>query len=340
MLHHIVFGKIGTPDATCGGSAERFYAEGEERLALRLPAGYGYANRATDRWYLLYMLMNHKPTRLDGYVRYTVSYATGTKLTPVKPIWLDVRNCKGADPSYDVPGTGKRFSTHTERFSWTSPESGRIVAGGGHLHGGGVRLDLVNATCGTQLFSSRPTWGGPVPRPILHEPGPTRMSQFRSDAGIPVAAGQTLELRSVYDNGRPHTRAMGIMILYLASSAVSGCQGVPELDVDLGRPSYPPVFSFPLPRAPSGPVARDVRSSWVGDFRYQYERVSLRRGTTFTWTFIGSTQHDVTLVRGPVGFSTPWTLAGTYSRTFTKRGTYEFFCSLHPAQMTQKIVVR
>ncbi|HSO01430.1 MAG TPA: hypothetical protein VLS46_02785, partial [Gaiellaceae bacterium] len=34
MLHHIVFAKLGVPDYTCGGAAERFFAEGEERLAL------------------------------------------------------------------------------------------------------------------------------------------------------------------------------------------------------------------------------------------------------------------------------------------------------------------
>ena len=50
MLHHIVFAKVGVPDYTCGGAAERFFAEGEERLALSLPRGYGYPNRATDRW--------------------------------------------------------------------------------------------------------------------------------------------------------------------------------------------------------------------------------------------------------------------------------------------------
>ena len=166
------------------------------------------------------------------------------------------------------------------------------------------------------------------------------MSQFRSQEGIPVAAGQRLVLRSVYDNGAPHTRAMGIFITYLAPGPVSGCLPTPPLTVDRGKPTYPPSFSFPLPKQPSGPVVRNVTSSWVGDNRYQYERVSVPLGTTFTWNFIGTRQHDVTLVRGPVGFSTPWTLVGTYSRTFTKRGTYELFCSLHPSQMTQKIVVR
>lgn len=340
MLHHIVLGKLGTPDATCGGGAERFYAEGEERTQLRLPAGYGYPNKATDRWYLLYMLMNHRPRTLEGYVRYTVTYVTGETLTPVKPVWLDVRNCTGLDPSFDVPGTGRRFSAYVRTMDWTAPQSGRIVAGGGHLHGGGIRLELHNATCSTTPFVSEPTWGGPVPHPILHEPGPTHMSQFTSADGIPVAAGQTLRLTAVYDNGAPHTRTMGIMLLYVAPGQVTGCAPTPKLVVDLGHPSYPPVFSFPLPVQPKGTVATGVTSSTVREFGFQHPLVSLALGATFTWFFTGSVYHDVTLVSGPVGFSSPWTLAGTFSHRFTRRGVYKLFCSLHPAQMSQIIVVR
>jgi plastocyanin len=340
MLHHIVFGKIGATDATCGGSTQRFYAEGEERTALRLPAGYGLPNKGTDRWYLLYMLMNHKPKTLTGYVRYTVTYVMGETLTPVSPVWLDVRNCTGLDPSFDVPGTGKRFSAYVRTMDWIAPQSGRIVAAGGHLHGGGIRLELHNTTCSTMPFVSEPTWGGPVPHPILHEPGPTHMSQFTSAEGIPVAAGQTLRLTAVYDNGAPHTRTMGIMILYMATGQVTGCGPTPKLDIDLGHPSYPPVFTFPLPVQPVGKVARGVTSSNVQEFGFEHPLVSLALGTTFTWEFSGNVLHDVTLVSGPVGFSSPWTLAGSFSHRFTRRGVYKLFCSLHPAQMSQIIVVR
>ncbi len=79
MLHHIVFAKVGVPDYTCGGFTQRFFAEGEERLALALPRGYGYPNRATDRWALLYMLMNHRPETLKGYIRYRVRYSPGRR---------------------------------------------------------------------------------------------------------------------------------------------------------------------------------------------------------------------------------------------------------------------
>jgi hypothetical protein len=341
MLHHVVFARLGARDATCGSPAERFYAMGEERTELRLPPGYGYANRGSDSWGLVYMLMNHRKQRLTGFVRYHVRYVTGEALTPVRPYWLDVRNCTGPDPVFDVPGGGKRFSTFTKRAVFTIPEAGRIVAGGAHLHGGGVRLELRNATCGRELFTSRPTWGGPRPKPLLHEPGPSKMSQFTSAEGIPVAAGQTLRLSAVYDNERPHTRAMGITLVYLAPDArVAGCGAVPTLDVDLGRPSAPPPFTMPLPRAPGGPLAAGVSATWVGDFRYGHERIRLRRGTTFTWRFRGATQHDVTVVGGPVGFSSPWTLRGEFRHTFRKTGTYRLFCSLHPARMTQVVEVR
>lgn len=71
MLHHIVFAK-GSPDYTCANlPAQRFYAEGEELAAMVLPTGFGYPNRASDRWGLLYMLMNHHASSETVQIRYT-----------------------------------------------------------------------------------------------------------------------------------------------------------------------------------------------------------------------------------------------------------------------------
>jgi plastocyanin len=86
-------------------------------------------------------------------------------------------------------------------------------------------------------------------------------------------------------------------------------------------------------------VSRATSTS-VDDFRYGVERISLPRGTTFTWRFRGAFEHDVTVVGGPEGFSAPWTLAGTFTHRFTKPGRYRLFCSLHPAKMVQQITVR
>ena len=340
MLHHIVFAKVGVPDYTCGGAAERFFAEGEERLALSLPRGYGYANKATDRWGLLYMLMNHKPQRLNGFIRYTVRYVTGEALTPVKPVWLDVRNCTGPDPVFDVPGGGRRFSTFTKTAGFTMPESGRLVSGGGHLHGGGVRLELRNSTCGTKPFESRPTWGGPKPKPLLHEPGPTKMSAFRTTAGIPVAKGDRLAAgRGLRQLGAAHAGDGDHAALPRAGSRQ-------RLRRDAGarhrpRPSLRPAGVLDAAAARAEGHGLDARSRPGSATSATAPSGSCSSAARrFTWRFRGSVQHDVTVVGGPVGFSAPWTQTGTFKHRFTKAGTYRLFCSLHPAKMVQQITVR
>ncbi len=341
MLHHVVFAKVRARDYTCPDSiAERFYAEGEERMVMALPPGYGYANAAGDLWGLVYMLMNHHKHAQSVSVRYTVTYVTGQALTPVRPIWLDVHNCE-TDPIFTVPGTGGKGSTYSRSSDFRLPVSGRIVAGGGHLHGGGVRLDLADTTCGERLFQSLPTWGGVMPMPMMHEPGPTHMSRFESPTGIPVSAGDVLRLTAVYDDSIPHMRVMGIMLLFFAPGAVGdGCAPVPPLQVDLGSPG-PPTPSMPLTllRRPSGPIAQNITSTTVSDYRYGAQRVLLHLGQTFRWRFVGKVAHDVTLATGPVGIASPSLRSGSFSVRFTRAGTYNFYCSLHPARMTQTIVV-
>ena len=343
MLHHVVFAKVARRDLTCGSfgglPAERFFAQGEERYSLAFPAGYGYPNAGADIWGMVYMLMNHHKRTETVHVRYTVRYVTDEQLTPVTPVWLDIRNCS-PDPVWDVPGTGGRGSTSTRSVDYAMPMSGRLVAGGAHLHGGGVKLELADATCARTLFTSLPTWKNLQPKPLLHEEGPSHMSAFVTPEGLPVAAGDRLRLSAVYDNSIPHTRVMGIMMVYLAQAEVTGCPDVPAPVIDLGEPSAPPLLKLPLPTQPRGPAKR-VTKTWVGDYKFGQPRVTLRPGTRFTWQFIGSEDHNVTLANGPVGFSSPSLRGGaTFSYRFARAGRYELFCSLHPVAMSQVVTVR
>jgi plastocyanin len=166
------------------------------------------------------------------------------------------------------------------------------------------------------------------------------MSTFSSAEGIPVAAGDKLRLTATYDDSLPHVRVMGIMLLYLVPGTVSRCQGVPALPADPeSSPSAPPRITVPLLVQPKGPAIPSL-SSYVGDFQFARGRVTIRRGATFTWRFIGPSLHDVTLANGPVGFASPSVTAGHYRFRFTVPGTYRLFCSLHPALMTQVVIVR
>jgi plastocyanin len=53
-------------------------------------------------------------------------------------------------------------------------------------------------------------------------------------------------------------------------------------------------------------------------------------GTTVVWTNHDGTPHTVTAGDGTT-FASPSVAPGkAYSRTFSKRGTFEFYCSVHP----------
>ncbi len=287
------------------------------------------------------MLMNHHNRAESVTVRYTVTYVTGQALTPVRPIWLDVHNCT-TDPIFTVPGTGGKGSTVSRSADFRMPVSGRLVAGGGHLHGGGVRLDLTDTTCHERLFQSLPTWGGAMPMPMMHEPGPTHMSRFESPTGIPVAAGDTLRLTAVYDDSAaPHARDGDHAALLRPRGRrrrLRACAAAPDRP-RLTRASHA-LDAADAPARPSGPVAKHITSTTVRDFRYGAQRILLRIGQTFRWRFVGTVEHDVTLATGPVGIASPSMKSGSFSFRFTRAGTYNFYCSLHPAQMTQTIVVR
>jgi plastocyanin len=364
MLHHILFLNLGngSKPASVGNS---FYGDGEERAKLDLPAGYGYPVAADDRWAMVWMLMNHRLEADSVLIRYRITWDTDPSLTPVVPVGFDASHLRQG-LVYDVPGGGRPGSTHTRTMTRPSPVTGRIVGGLGHVHGGAKGLELSQPTCADRVvYASKPTWGRRTHpfynvKPILHEPGPIDMSRFISAEGIPVVQGQPLKLTSRYDAHRPHTRVMGLMVVYIApdESVTDGCGPLPG-DVQTLRTSTrgrakPPAFRVPLTgldddgRAitiarPPGPwtVFDGNATVDVDGFRYSRRNVSVPRGATVTWRFPGQTLHDVTLADGPYGFSSNHLARGDeFSIRLKRRGTYKLFCSLHPVQMTQVVKVR
>jgi hypothetical protein len=380
MLHHIVFAKIGPKNPACGSYtafdsktqlpalAEPFYGNGEERNVLVLPPGYGYPVAKGDVWTMAWMLMNHRPKADAALIRYTVTWEDAdAPLKPVLPIWLDVENCR-ADPVYDVPGSGKP-AVHERRYEVPAPASGRIVAAGGHVHGGAKDLILSQPECGNrEIFRSTPAWGTSdhqfyKVRPILHEPGPISMSGMLSTEGFPVRQGDRIRLTSRYDNTRPHTRVMGISVVYLAPGEVTERCGPPPSDLQVIQPAdlagtpyrtRTPAFTVPLTgvgpngRAvsisrPPGATTALADGSTLGVRNYSLGRPNVRvaKGSRLNWRFNSATLHNVTLANGPRGFSSPNLNDGRkFGFKFKVPGTYRMFCGLHPVSMTQTVTVR
>lgn len=386
MLHHIVFANLGRRlgekhDRTCStftgldsktkipALAERFFAAGEERAKLGFPAGYGYRIDKGDTWFMTWMLMNHRKQADTAYIQYHVTVDTNPSLTATNPYWLDVKNCL-SDPVFDAPGGGRPGSTFSIASDFRVPESGRIVAGGGHVHGGAKDLTFSEPDCGDRtVYVSRPAWGTSDNafynvKPVLHEPGPIAMSGFISGQGYPVARGQRLRVTARYDDARTHTRAMGIGVVFIAPDpSVAGC-GPPPDDVFEYLTNQPhrkraPRFTVPLIGLNSSGRAVEIakppgRVTWLGrggtieagDLFFRGPRggspnVAIPTGATLRWRFDGSTLHNVTVANGPRGFSSRHLSDGrVFKERFKRPGTYKIFCALHPVSMTQVVEVR
>jgi plastocyanin len=379
MLHHIVFLTLGAQNTACKNYtafdanqklpalATPLYGAGEERNTLVLPPGYGLKLGADDPWLMTWMLMNHKKTEDKAFIQWKVTTTTDP-VKDVHPYWLDVKNCN-ADPIFSVPGGGKPGSTYTKRYDLTMPESGHIVAAGGHVHGGAKDLEISQPDCidNRTIITSEPAWGmASHPfynvKPILHEPGPIQMKGTLSAQGFPVAAGQRLRLTANYDNELPHTRVMGISMVYVAPSdePVDGCGPLPT-DVQTFQSTAPhrtvaPRFKVPIVGLnangkavniahPPGPTValKSGASIDVKNFFFSRANVAVKRGAKLNWLFKSENRelHNVTLANGPRGFASKnQSTDAKFSYRFRKPGRYQIFCALHPVAMTETVTVK
>ena len=157
MFHHGVW--VNMSGNATSSRPERFFAAGEEKTIMKLPKGFGYRYRASDRWVLNHMIHNLTPQRMRLYVTYTIDFipdgsAAARGIRPVRPIWMDVENGRGYPVFDSFKGSGKngRFTYPTDRKNaypngdkrntWTVDRDGVLVSTAGHVHQGGLSTDL------------------------------------------------------------------------------------------------------------------------------------------------------------------------------------------------------
>ena len=158
MFHHGVWVNLSGGNAT-SRLPELFFAAGEEKTISKLPKGFGYHYKASDRWLLNHMIHNLTPKAMQLYVSYTIDFIPDTapaakSIKPVRPIWMDVENGR-LYPVFDVyRGSGKKgkftypddavnpYPRGRQKNKWVVDRDGVLVATAGHVHTGGLYTDM------------------------------------------------------------------------------------------------------------------------------------------------------------------------------------------------------
>lgn len=93
--------------------------------------------------------------------------------------------------------------------------------------------------------------------------------------------------------------------------------------------------------AVSGSQAATTKTVLVDDYRFTPKTLTVKKGTTVKWVWVGGADHDVRIVSGPGREAASKVMTnGTYRRRFTRKGTYRIDCSLHSHVMRMTVKVR
>lgn len=245
-LHHGVWLNMSRRDATVRSLPERFFAAGEEKTIMRLPQGYGYRYRASDRWVINYMLHNLTSNTYRLYLTYDIEFIpdgspAARGITEARPLWMDVENGK-IYPVFDVlRGQGRDgrvtypddyrdpYGDRPPANTWTVDRDGVLLATAGHLHPGGLHTELWLRRPGatpTKAAAGAATDDGRVrlfrSQARYYEPaGPVSwdlsMTATPADWRVGVRAGDELSTSVTYETRRASWyESMGIMVLWMA----------------------------------------------------------------------------------------------------------------------------
>ncbi len=249
-LHHGVWLNNSRKDTTAPNLPERVFASGEEKTVYNTPGGYGYRHEPDDAWVINYMIHNLFPEEEQIWITYDLDFIADTApeaddITEAWPVWMDVDN-PSIYPVFDVlKGTGGEDGLYTypdeapederadalDRSSWTVPEDGVIIGGGGHLHPGGKTVDLFVERDGAeeQIFSSEA---------IYYEPAgavswDVSMTVTPLDYRVALRAGDELKISTTYfAEEASWYESMGIAVLWMTA----GDDGDDPFEVDVNVP--------------------------------------------------------------------------------------------------------
>lgn len=339
-LHHGVWLNLAAADATAK-LPQRFFASGEEKTTMALPAPYGYPYRTTDHWVLNYMLHNLTPEATQVWVTYEIDIIPATApeaagMLTARPIWMDVQNGK-VYPVFDAlrgAGDGVTYTypdQATDPYAggpalneWVADADGTLIATAGHLHPGGLHTDLWVTRDGEKAhaFASEAMYYEPAGAVSWD----VSMTATTPDWHVAIKKGDTLSTTATYDSGLASWyESMGIMIVWMGepggtaddpfTTAVDkpGMLTHGHLAENDNHGGEPDSRYLDLTALPSAPASATIAiQDWVyteGDMNYSATVPAVKAGETITYenldASIGRGQwHTITACAAPCNQST------------------------------------
>lgn len=233
-LHHAVW-LVGDP----GGPLKPTFAAGEEKTYFDSPPGFGWRYTTKQTWIINHMIHDLTPTPQKVFITYTLYFIPDTApqaagMTPIETQWMDVQGVKPYPVFNALRGKGKkgRFTypdmdksaykaDGVVRNRWTATHDGTMVVTAGHLHPGGLYIDLDVTRNGrtVRVFRSRANYFEPVGA-ISWD---VAMSATGPNWRVAVKKGDVLSVHATYDTSRASWyEVMGIMVVGITPTPDGG----------------------------------------------------------------------------------------------------------------------
>ncbi len=252
-LHHAVWLVNGRPQ----------FAAGEEKTIQQLPSGFGWPSHPSDSWVLNDMLHNLLEQPAQVYLVWRVDFVPSTSadfasIHPVHTQWMDVAGnpslypvfdalrSDGHNGSYTFPDQAPASDLHPcdgvggeaswpagshgclgAAQSWTVPHDETLIGTAGHLHPGGLDVQLRDTRGGNTntLFTSDAHYYEPAGEVSWD----VSMGATSPSWRVQVQAGDRVSVHATYDTRRADWyEVMGIMPVAVYDGTLSGDPAVKD----------------------------------------------------------------------------------------------------------------
>jgi len=178
-------------------------------------------------------------------------------------------------------------------------------------------------------YTMRQSWSWVLPRAVL------LLSTIATAAGVLAGCATTSNTTPPADTAQSSNTAPGDTANAQPAQATPEMPGMPGMPGMAGMAGMAGQAPAAAPAA-AAPVATNTVA--IQNFAFAPAVVTVKVGTTITWTNQDQDSHTVTAMNDGPFHSPAMNTGDTYRYTFTKAGHYDYLCTIHPF-MTATVVV-